>query len=231
MLKAHLLLLHGALGSKSYFKELEKKLQKDFQVHSFDFAGHGQNNVDYSFSVEGFKQQLFEYCIAKDLKNVNVFAYSMGGYIALNLASEKPHLFKSILSYGTKFHWNKEISNNEIKHLDPKKIKEKVPKFAQYLQSIHPSRDWEDLTLDTQKLILDLGENNRIEKADLSKIKIAVTIGLGSEDKMVSKEESLEIVNRLPNARLKVFEAFPHPFEKLDIKRLSQEIKNTFSTE
>ncbi len=228
MAKAQLILLHGALGSKSYFNELEKSLQEDFQVYSFDFSGHGKNKGYHTFSVDGFKTQLSDYCIENKIENACVFGYSMGGYIALYLSAENPNLFKYILSYGTKFQWNKDISKNEIKHLDPIKIKEKVPSFGKYLQRIHPARNWEELLVDTQKLMLDLGENNRISKVDLSKVDIPIQIGLGSEDKMVSREESLEIVNKLPNAKLKEFVGFSHAFEKLDIVQLSKEIKKTF---
>ena len=37
----HLILLHGALGSKEQLQPLATTLQNTFHVHSFNFSGHG----------------------------------------------------------------------------------------------------------------------------------------------------------------------------------------------
>lgn len=226
--KPHLILLHGALGSKSYFLDLEEKLKNDFKIFSFDFAGHGNSKEKYSFLIDGFKVQLLKFCSDNKIKNAFIFGYSMGAYVALLAASEKPLLFRSILSLGTKFSWNPEIAKNEIKHLNPIKIINKVPKFASYLKELHPERNWKDVLKDTKELMLDLGENNRIENINFAEISIPVFIGLGTEDKMVSEKESMEVVNKLSNGKFVSFQDFPHPYEKLDITQLSSKIKTIF---
>lgn len=226
--KPHLILLHGALGSKSYFLPLENLLQKEFKVFSFDFSGHGLSENIYPFLIDGFKNQLLDFCAKEKIENAFVFGYSMGAYVALCTAYEKPELFRSILSFGTKFRWNQGISEREIKHLNPIKIEEKAPKFAAYLKELHSSKNWREVLLNTQNLMLDLGENNRIENLDLSKIDIPVFIGLGTEDKMVTKEESMEIVNRLPQCEFLSFIDFHHPFEKIDLVVLAAKIKALF---
>lgn len=226
--RPNLIFLHGALGSKSYFLPLENLLQKEFRVFSLDFSGHGQSEVNYPFLIDGFKNQLLDFCADEKIEDAFVFGYSMGAYVALCAAFEKPDLFKSILSFGTKFKWNPEISDREIKHLNPTKIEEKVPKFATYLKELHPSKNWKDVLLNTQKLMLDLGEDNRIERLDLAKVNIPVFIGLGTEDKMVTKEESMEIVSRLSQGEFLSFKDFQHPFEKLDLPVLGAKIKALF---
>lgn len=37
----HLILLHGALGSKDQLQPLATALERHFQVHIFNFSGHG----------------------------------------------------------------------------------------------------------------------------------------------------------------------------------------------
>lgn len=225
MNRPNLILLHGALGSKSYFKNLEKLLNKDYQVFTFDFSGHGQSESSYHFSIDGFKDQLIDFCINNKIKNASVFGYSMGGYIALYAASERPNLFKSIVSLGTKFQWSPEISKKETQKLNPELIEEKVPDFAVYLQELHGYTNWKTMVLNTKNLMLDLGANNRIDQIDLSKIKIPVFIGLGTKDKMVSEEESKEIVSRLSYSKFESFPDFLHPFERLDTVILAERIK------
>jgi esterase/lipase len=40
---AHLVLLHGAIGSKDQLHPLANALKKDFDVHLLNFSGHGGN--------------------------------------------------------------------------------------------------------------------------------------------------------------------------------------------
>ncbi len=38
----HLILLHGALGSKAQFKNLCDLLSPNLKIHSLNFSGHGE---------------------------------------------------------------------------------------------------------------------------------------------------------------------------------------------
>lgn len=58
----HLLLIHGALGSKEQFKQLEKKLFNDFIIHAFNLTAHGGNEIpENTLSIELFANDILSY--------------------------------------------------------------------------------------------------------------------------------------------------------------------------
>lgn len=92
-----------------------------FEVHHPNWPGHGDSPlVTYKYDVSSYVQFLLTYI--ESLQNtVYVFGYSMGGYIALMAALEKPDLFKKIITLATKLDWSPESAAREIKMLDKKK--------------------------------------------------------------------------------------------------------------
>ena len=105
-----ILLLHGALGSEVQFTELKKALSESFDVHTLTFEGHGGRASNRPFSMGGFVENVVDYLDKNGLDSVNIFGYSMGGYVALMLAKEHPNRVNKIMTLGTKFAWNPEFS-------------------------------------------------------------------------------------------------------------------------
>lgn len=219
-MKPNLILLHGALGTKAQFKSLKEQLSDHFEVHDLDFEGHGSNHSSNEFSMELFAQNVIQYLTELNIEQTHIFGYSMGGYVGLTVAKSTPERIGKIITLGTKFNWTKEIAEQEIKMLNPDKIEEKVPAFAQSLQAIHTHNDWKEMMRKTADMMLGLGMGKRLSSEDLEKIATEVLIGIGDKDRMVSIEESKESANILPNGYLKIIEGFPHPIEKVDTEIL-----------
>lgn len=129
-----LLLLHGALRAKDQLQPLAEALQVNFEVHHLNFSGHGGKPFSEAFTIQQFAEEVLEYISSHQLKNVYVFGYSMGGYVALFLANRYPQTFEKIFTLATKFKWSPELALQEIKMLDPKIIEERIPAFAKTLQ-------------------------------------------------------------------------------------------------
>src|SRR5690606_942962 len=102
------LLLHGALGCKKQFEDLQKILSENPKIHALDFDGHGENHSDESFSMELFSKNILNFLNEKNIEKTDVFGYSMGGYAALCLAKKQPERLGKIMTLGTKFLWDKE---------------------------------------------------------------------------------------------------------------------------
>ncbi len=216
-----IILLHGAIGARDQLEPLANQLtKKEFKVFSFSFSGHGKEPFDNDFGIMQFSRELENFIIENNLNQPQIFGYSMGGYVALFLASQKPHLIGSIITLGTKFNWTKEISENEIKQLDPKIISEKVPKFAEALKARH-GYDWELLLKRTAEMMISLGNHNLINTELLKKIENKVMIGLASNDSMVSIEETDFVFSHLKNAQRYTLSNAKHPIETVDSKVLA----------
>lgn len=116
----NLLLLHGAIGSKQQLLPLENTLAPYYHIHSFNFYGHGGEAFPTeSFSIPLFAEQVVCYVQSMELKQINIFGYSMGGYVALYIAKYYPELVIKIITLGTKFYWDSSTAEKEIKQLQP----------------------------------------------------------------------------------------------------------------
>ncbi len=224
----HLLLLHGAIGSKNQFEKLKNELQSNYIVHTINFSGHEGEAISDDFSIQLFAQDVLTYLEKNNIDVINIFGYSMGGYVGLYLAKEYPKKINKIFTLGTKFLWTPEIATKEIKMLDADKIEQKIPAFAKELAQRHSPNNWKTVLEKTKEMMTSLGNNNILKDADFSSIEHKVQIGIGDKDTMVTLEETVNVYRQLKNASFIVLPNTQHPIEKVDLKRLSNEIKLFF---
>ena len=216
----NIILLHGAIGASDQLEPLSKELSANgYQTYSLNFSGHGQTPFENNFSIQQFADELLEFVVKTHLIRPVVFGYSMGGYVALYLASQKPGLFSDIITLGTKFEWTPEIAAKEIKMLDAKTISEKVPKFAEALQKRH-GNDWQLLLQRTAEMMVELGNNNLLNGNSFSKIKNKVLIGLADNDNMVTTAETELVVSQIEKAKPYTLFSTKHPIETVNINEL-----------
>ncbi len=220
----HIILLHGAIGSKDQLLPLEKKLRGSFTVHSLNFSGHGGSPVTYKdFSIALFASEVIEFLDKKGIESINIFGYSMGRYVAMYLAKNYP---QKIITLATKFNWDNTIAAQETKMLNADKIEEKLPAFATTLQQTHAPNDWKTVLVKTAAMLTQMGEDNPLKPADYPAIQQPVLLMLGDRDKMVTLDETVEVYKNLPKAQLAILPNTAHPIEMVNTDRLSNEIKS-----
>ncbi|MBP7810191.1 MAG: alpha/beta fold hydrolase [Bacteroidia bacterium] len=215
-----IILLHGAIGAKDQLEPLAKELSANgYQTYSLNFSGHGQTPFQNQFSISQFAEELKLFIDKNNLVKPDVFGYSMGGYVALYLASQNHNLLGNIITLGTKFEWSTEIAAKEIKMLDAKTIAEKVPKFAEALEKRHGD-DWQLLLQKTADMMVDLGANNLLNRNAFSQIKSKVLIGLADSDTMVSISETDNAASKIIAAKRYTLANTKHPLETVNVNEL-----------
>ncbi len=219
-----LLLLHGAIGAKDQLDELKERLSKDYRVHSFSFSGHGKEGFGQSFNIEQFTTDTLSYLSSKGIVQIDIFGYSMGGYVALHLAKHYPEKVNQIITLGTKFKWTPEIATREVKMLNSEVIEAKIPRFAAALAARHGAEDWKVLLSKTAEMMLKMGEESPLTLADYSSIQQSCKLILAEHDEMVTEEETLEVSKHLPNNTFVRLPNSKHPIEKVDVDQLVKEI-------
>ncbi len=222
----HLLLLHGALGAASQFKILSNRLKEHYTVHSFNFIGHGGTTIPDQILMPDLVNQLDEY-IQKNISEedvLRIFGYSMGGYVALMLASKENSRIDRIITLGTKLEWNEEIASKEIKMLNPDVIEQKVPAFAEELKNRHQPEDWKLLMNRTAGMMLDLGNNQYLNEEVFKPIKTPCKLMLGDNDNMVTREETIFAHQLIIDSDLVFLPDTAHPIEKVGVELLIKEL-------
>lgn len=223
-----IVLLHGALGSAAQLDPVKSALERNgHTVYSFDFSGHGGKLFQSDFGIEQFAQDVLQELDNQTLTTVNIFGYSMGGYVALWLAKNHPHRIGKIVTLGTKFDWSVESALKETKKLNAEKILEKIPAFARILEYRHAPNDWKLLLQKTSKMMMTLGEQPLLTPEILKEISHPTLICLGDMDDMANRNYSEQVAAFLPEGKFQILENTPHPIEKVELKKLV-ELTNIF---
>lgn len=209
-----MLFLHGAIGASSQLKAIAAALSAHYDIHFFDFPGHGgQPLPDGPFSIEFFAESVANHIRSQGLNNLTIFGASMGGYVALHVASTQPGLIDRIITLGTKFHWDAAVAEKETKMLHPETMLAKVPAFAAALEKMHAPNDWKIVVERTAAMMRSMGTNNPLQGDDFKNILVPVLLLLGDRDRMVSFEETIQVYKLLPDAGFGVLPHTPHPAE------------------
>lgn len=226
-----LLLLHGALGAGSQFAELRGHLAGRFETHAPDLPGHGGTPIPGGlFSIEVFAEFVRDWIVARGAGPIDIFGYSMGGYVALYLARQWPEGVGRIFTLATKFDWNPDTASREAAMLDPVTVEAKVPKFAEQLRERHGDEAWRTVLERTAAMMIALGERPALRFEDLAEVRSETMIGIGDRDRMVTIEESLLAYRSLGSGRFIALPATPHPLERVSAERLAHEIGEFFPT-
>lgn len=223
-----IILLHGAIGAADQLNHLAEQLSgKGFQTHQFSFSGHGGQAFATHFGIEQFADELYQFIQEHQLEQANVFGYSMGGYVALYLAAQKPNLLRKIATLATKFDWTPEGAIKEVAMLNPESIQQKVPQFAQALQQRH-GEQWIELLQKTATMMQALGDKPLLNDEVLKAIEIPVLLGLGDKDTMVSLEETRKVYAALPKVNMYLLSNTKHPIEGLKVDLLAMILEEYF---
>ncbi len=216
-----LIILHGAIGAAAQLSPLATYFSNKYTVHTLNFSGHGglpEPAAPYSISL--FAQDVLTYMDLNGLSKASVFGYSMGGYVGMYLAKHYPEKIDRIITLATKFHWDEAIAAKEGQMLNPEKIEQKLPAFAETLNLRHAPTDWKKLLQLTGEMMLAMGTENPLQTGDYSTISHPSLIMLGDRDKMVTLEETVAVYKSLPNAQLCILPGTAHPIEGVDVMLL-----------
>ena len=221
-----LLLLHGALGASDQFDALAGRLSDTFDVHRFDFEGHGTlAPPTRPMTMDRFAEAVRDHIATNGLAPARVFGYSMGGYAALLCARRHPGTIERIMTLGTKLAWTPDVAAREAGYLDAARLTERAPAFAAQLAARHGDAHWPALLAATRDMLLALGTAPALSDTDWPALDIPVRIAVGDRDATVTVDECVAAYRALPNAQLQVFPRTPHPLERANPEWLAKAIR------
>lgn len=220
-----LLILHGAIGANDQLQALADALKDKCIVHTLNFSGHGGIAFpEADFSIPLFAGEVLKYLQQNKIERVNIFGYSMGGYVAIYLAKHHPALVGKIITLATKFYWDEAVAAKEVKMLDAEIILQKVPAFAEQLRERHLPNDWKTVLDKTKEMLLQLGQQNALQLNDYATISADCLLLLGDKDKMVTIDETIAVQKALPNGSFRSLPDTQHPIEQVNTTMLASVI-------
>ncbi|SET58125.1 alpha/beta fold hydrolase [Stigmatella erecta] len=102
-----LVLLHGGLGSTSMFGDNLKALAQHYKVIAVDLQGHGRTaDIDRPLSVELMADDVAALIQHLKLGRADVFGYSLGGGVALQVGLRHPELVNKLVIVSAAFRSN-----------------------------------------------------------------------------------------------------------------------------
>ena len=93
-----MVIIHGFLGMNDNWKSLGTQFAaQGFQVHALDLRNHGKSFHSSDFSYEIMAEDVKQYCEFYQLTDVVLLGHSMGGKVAMLLASTYPDLVSKLI--------------------------------------------------------------------------------------------------------------------------------------
>ncbi|MFN4083842.1 MAG: alpha/beta fold hydrolase [Bacteroidia bacterium] len=224
-----ILFLHGALATKLQFIQIINELKNEYTCHTINFAGHGGEIIPVTgLTFDTFSNNILNYLNTNNIDKINLFGYSMGGYAALYFACKYPDRVEKVFTINVKFNWDPVSTAKEIGMLNPEKMLEKIPAFANNLMVVHGLNIWKNLLHSTSEMMQKLSETVLLTKEQLASIKCPVLVSVGDRDTTSSLTETIDVYKTLSNAQLLVLPNSPHPFERVNMQVLVHAIKTFF---
>src|SRR5665647_988907 len=176
--KPTILFLHGALGTKEDVLPLMELIQeRGFSTYSFNFSGHGVSKTwPVEFRIDLFARDLEKFIHDHNLKDLVVFGYSMGGYVALyHMANYEDSPISHLFTYGTKFNWSEKAVSSELPMLNPENLEKNFPQQVEILKKKHGDR-WKSLLQSTAHMMQNQERLDGLTRQDMEDITIPVTL-------------------------------------------------------
>ncbi len=212
-----LLLLHGALGSSRQMAPLQTLVGGV----TIDLTGHGTRASEHGrMSFDAFVGDIERAFAENHWEQADLFGYSMGGYAALLFAAKHPERVRSVVTLGTKYLWTEEGLFRELRMLDPDKMLEKVPAFAQALHAAHGDDHWRGVVGSIARSMKVLAASPLLTDQVCSRITCPVLCLVGDGDATAIPDDTRAFAALLPKAQVALMKGAKHPFESVSLADL-----------
>lgn len=92
-----LMIMHGVFGSSDNWQTLGKEFAEKFKVYLIDLRNHGKSPHSDEFNYEVMAEDVVSLMKDEQIRNAHVLGHSMGGKVAMSLATRYPDKIKKLV--------------------------------------------------------------------------------------------------------------------------------------
>jgi pimeloyl-ACP methyl ester carboxylesterase len=217
--RPQILLLHGGNQSSHSWDLVSLHLSDRYHVFALDQRGHGDSewNREQDYSIDSMVGDAVAFIADQQLRDPIVFGHSMGGRIALTMATEHPALARALVIVDV----GPEISaegSKTIQHFVVHNVEfDDLEIFLDNVQKYDPFRTRALIERTVKYNMLRRADGKYISKVDHRRIplrnseltldhvrtlKCPVLVLRGAESNILEPEAAMRFVDALPNGRL-----------------------------
>jgi pimeloyl-ACP methyl ester carboxylesterase len=217
-----LLFLHGAMGSSKELEHLRAQY-RDRRCLSIDFPSHGQSPAaGSSLDTEALARIVLDLLHHLGIVEIDIVGYSLGGYVAIEMALIKPSAARSIVSHAMKFFWTEEAIAEAARGLDWPSLALNERRVAK-LNAIHTAGGAEAAVIMSRELIEGF-RDRQLMIEDVRRIESPLLLSVGDQDELVSLAEIHRLYAGLrhEHTSLAIHPATRHPIHLLHAQHFAE---------
>jgi pimeloyl-ACP methyl ester carboxylesterase len=217
--------VHLAATLDNWDPRIVDPIAKDHHVIAFDNRGVGASTGQVPVSVEAMADDAYTFIRALGFDKVDIFSFSLGGFVAQALVTKHPELVRKLILTGTGPAGGKDIDKvagvtyldilrGALTRSDPKEYlffnrnatgKPAARAFVDRLKERTVDRDAPIALRALQTQLKAIKKWGRTAPADLSKIAQPTLIANGDNDRMVPSVLSEDLHRRIPGSELVIY--------------------------
>ncbi|WP_328994497.1 alpha/beta hydrolase [Kribbella sp. NBC_01245] len=217
--------VHLAATLDNWDPRIVDPIAKTHHVITFDNRGVGASTGHVPDSVEAMADDAYTFIKALGFDKIDIFSFSLGGFIAQDLAVKHPELVRRLVLTGTGPRGGKDIDKvagityrdilrSTLTRSDPKEYlffnrnaagKAAAKAFVQRLQERTRDRDADFKLRAMQTQLKAIKKFGRSAPADLSKLTQPTLIANGDNDRMVPSVLSEDLHRRIKGSELVIY--------------------------
>jgi pimeloyl-ACP methyl ester carboxylesterase len=226
-----LLFLHGMLGSKEQFSEVRKHFPDRTHI-LLDLPSHGGSvYAKEELNTRILAESVRDFLIEHQFHQVDIIGYSLGGYVALELAVLDEALTRSIVAHAMKFYWTQEAVEESLGELYPATIQTRSAKGFAALERVHAKNTIERTLSQCRSLVSSFRERH-LTSEDIREAGVPLLLSVGDRDELVPMRETQRLYDEvgMELASLAVHANTPHPFHKLPNEAFARSVNIFWKT-
>jgi pimeloyl-ACP methyl ester carboxylesterase len=212
------LFLNGLSSDISQKMPFINEAKKHFQVIVPDIRGSGQTDKPHAmYTIEEFAEDAYALLKELNIHKIPVMGFSMGGFIAQQLALTYPEIVAKLILIGTKPAWNKPLPPTPRAHALLHSIESSDKILTESFHILHGHKYKENVSVEQYvktKLALPnpqpahgyLGQLHACEHFDVSDklehLQQETLIVTGTADELIQAENSRWMHEQIPKAQL-----------------------------